>query len=76
MAKVVLPHLGEGIEKATVAGWLVQVGDQVQKDDDLVELVTDKASFSVPSQCSGIVKTILVPEGQDVRIGEPLAVIE
>ena len=76
MAQLVLPELGEGIEKATVAFWHVKVGDRVQKEDDIVELVTDKASFNVPAGRNGIVKEILVKEGQEAEIGKPLAIIE
>jgi pyruvate/2-oxoglutarate dehydrogenase complex dihydrolipoamide acyltransferase (E2) component len=76
MATICLPDLGEGIEKATVVSWLVKVGDRIKEDDDIVELVTDKASFNVPADCAGIVKKIFTPEGQDVKIGEPLALVE
>lgn len=74
--QVFLPALGEGIEKATVAFWHVNVGDRVQKDDDIVELVTDKASFNVPAAEAGVVKEILVKVGQEVEIGRPMATIE
>ena len=76
MIEVVLPELGEGIKKATVASWQVKVGDQVQEEDDIVELVTDKASFYVSAGKSGTVKKILVKAGQEATIGETLAVIE
>ncbi len=76
MAQVILPHLGEGIEKATVAFWHCKLGDKVDKDSELVELVTDKASFNVTSDFSGVVKEILVPQGQEAKIGQALAVIE
>ena len=74
--QVILPALGEGIEKATVACWNVKVGDKVGPDDDIVELVTDKASFSVPAGKTGFIKEILVKVGQDVLIGKPMATIE
>jgi pyruvate/2-oxoglutarate dehydrogenase complex dihydrolipoamide acyltransferase (E2) component len=73
---IVLPALGEGIEKATVVTWLVQVGDCLKKDDEILELVTDKASFNVTSDRAGIVKKILVAAGHEVRIGEPLVLIQ
>ena len=76
MKNVILPELGEGIEKAIVAHWHTAVGQQVAKDDDVVELVTDKAAFSVPACTSGVVKEIRVLEGQEVNIGETLAVID
>ena len=76
MEHVYLPELGEGIEKATVACWHVSIGDKVSKDDDIVELVTDKAAFHVPSGAVGTIKEIRFNAGQEVRIGEVLAVIE
>ena len=76
MPQVILPELGEGIEKAMVAFWHCKVGDPIKKDDELVELVTDKASFNVSADFEGTVKEILVPEGEEANIGQPLAVIE
>lgn len=75
MHQVVLPELGEGIEKATVACWHVKEGQRVEADDDVVELVTDKATFNVTAGNSGVLKQILVKEGQDAKIGAALAII-
>lgn len=76
MEYVYLPELGEGIEKATVACWHVSIGDKISKDDDIVELVTDKATFHVPSSALGTIKEIRFQAGQEAKIGEVLAVIE
>ncbi len=76
MSQVILPELGEGIEKAMVSFWHCKVGDQVQKDSDLVELVTDKAAFNVAADQAGVVREILVQEGEEAKIGQVLAVIE
>jgi len=76
MYKVLLPELGEGVETAIVACWHYSEGAAIHCEDDIVELVTDKASFHVPSQGQGILKTILVKEGEEAKIGEPLAIIE
>ena len=56
MSFVTLPELGEGIEKATVACWHYKVGDRVTRDDDVVEVVTDKAVFNVVAGASGILR--------------------
>ena len=58
MAKVVLPPLGEGIEKATVSYWFFKPGDKVKEKDDLVELATDKATFNLPSPVSGALSRV------------------
>lgn len=76
MNQVILPELGEGIQKATIACWHCKIGDQVNEDDDVVEVVTDKATFNVPAGHQGIIKQITVKEGQDAPIGSVLAVIE
>ena len=76
MNKVILPELGEGIEKATIACWHCKVGDQVKQDDDIVEVVTDKATFNVSSDSAGIMREIFIQEGQEARIGEVLAIVE
>lgn len=76
MVKVVLPALSEGIEKATVSYWYYKVGEKVNEKDDLVELATDKATFNLPSPCTGTLSEILHSEGDTVTAGDLLAVIE
>lgn len=76
MTKVVLPGLGEGIEKATVSYWYFKEGDKVSEKDDLVEMTTDKATFNLPSPCTGIVSEIFFREGDAVNVGETLGVID
>lgn len=76
MAKVILPELGEGIQKATVSYWFFQEGEKVSEKDDLVELTTDKATFNLPSPCSGRVIQIIFHEGDTVNVGEVLGIIE
>jgi len=76
MTKVVLPELGEGIEKATVSYWYFKTGDRVKEKDDLVEFTTDKATFNLPSPCAGIISELMFQEGDTVNVGEILAVIE
>ena len=76
MRKVILPELGEGIEKATVSFWFFKEGDTVKERDDLVELTTDKAAFNLPSPCAGTITQILFHEGDPINVGEVLALIE
>lgn len=76
MNHVILPELGESIEKATVACWHARPGQRVSADDEIVEVVTDKATFNVPAGHEGTVKEILVEEGQEVPVGTKLALIE
>lgn len=76
MARIVLPELGEGIEKATVSYWHFEVGQEIKEGDELVEMATDKAVFNVPSTATGILKEKLIQEGNEVKVGEGLAIIE
>jgi pyruvate/2-oxoglutarate dehydrogenase complex dihydrolipoamide acyltransferase (E2) component len=76
MVKVILPDLGEGITKATVSYWFYKQGEKVTQNDDLIELVTDKATFNLPSPCTGMVSQIIRSEGDTVNSGDLLAIIE
>jgi pyruvate/2-oxoglutarate dehydrogenase complex dihydrolipoamide acyltransferase (E2) component len=76
MLQLMVPDLGDGIEKVQVVAWHVKEGDHVRKDDDVVELVTDKAAFNVPSPVEGKLRTIKVQCGEEVSIGTVLGIIE
>ncbi|MDD5292136.1 MAG: biotin attachment protein [Candidatus Omnitrophica bacterium] len=76
MAEVILPELGEGIDKATVSYWLFEVGQPVKEGEDLVEMATDKAVFNVPSTITGILKQKVAQDGDEVKVKSVLAVIE
>jgi pyruvate/2-oxoglutarate dehydrogenase complex dihydrolipoamide acyltransferase (E2) component len=72
MMDIVLPFLAEGVDEATVSFWKVDEGDDVADEDELVEMFTSKAVFSVPSPTSGMVEEIIVTEGEVVRVGQIL----
>ena len=72
---VTMPQLGETVTEGTVLRWAKQVGDTVAEDEVLVEISTDKVDTEVPSPAAGVVLEILVPEGETVAVGSPLAVI-
>ncbi|RJQ30142.1 MAG: biotin/lipoyl-binding protein [Peptococcaceae bacterium] len=74
--EVKLPFLAEGVNECTVTYWQVQEGDTVAEGDDLVEMSTSKAVFNVPSPVSGTVVEILVGEGDVVKVGDVLCIIE
>ena len=76
MTEVKLPPIAEGVDKANVSYWHRAAGDSVKEGEDLVELVTDKATFNLPAPVSGMVKEILVNEGDEVKVGQILAKIE
>lgn len=76
MATIVVPNLGENIEKATVSYWFIKVGDSIKAESDLVELTTDKAAINVPAPVTGVLKEITAREGDTVKPGDSLGVID
>ena len=68
-----MPKLGETVTKGTVSRWLLAVGDSVSFDDPLLEISTDKVDSEIPSPYAGTLLEILVPEGETVAVGAPLA---
>jgi pyruvate dehydrogenase E2 component (dihydrolipoamide acetyltransferase) len=73
---VLMPQLGETVAEGTVAQWHKQVGDRVEADEVLLDVETDKVSMEIPAPQAGVLKSILVQEGQTVDVGTVLAVIE
>ena len=67
--KIVVPVLGESITEATVAKWLKSVGDNVEADEPIVELETDKVNLEVPSPINGVVTEINSKDGSIVEVG-------
>ena len=67
--QILVPSLGESITEATVSKWLKQVGEQVDSDEPLVELETDKVNVEVPSPLAGTLSSIKVKEGDTVEVG-------
>jgi pyruvate/2-oxoglutarate dehydrogenase complex dihydrolipoamide acyltransferase (E2) component len=76
MAEIILPELGEGISKATIACWHAKVGDSIKEGQEVCEAVTDKASFVIEASSSGRLKCIFVDEGQEAAVGGVLGTIE
>jgi pyruvate dehydrogenase E2 component (dihydrolipoamide acetyltransferase) len=70
-----LPDLGEGLTEGEIARWLVQEGQEIAEDDPLVEIATDKTTVEIPSPAAGVVRQILVSEGEVVPVGTVLVVI-
>jgi len=72
-----LPPLGdEAGDEATVSVFFRGPGEEIKADDDLVEMITDKAAFTVPSPVTGTIVSIEVAENDVVKVGEVLAVVE
>ena len=67
--QILVPSLGESVTEATVSKWLKQVGEEVDSDEPLVELETDKVNVEVPSPMAGTLSSIKVKEGDTVEVG-------
>jgi pyruvate/2-oxoglutarate dehydrogenase complex dihydrolipoamide acyltransferase (E2) component len=74
--QIKLPALGENIDSAGVLSILVSEGDVVAKDQDLIEVETDKATMPIPSPQAGKIVKVLVAEGDNVPVGGPIFEIE
>ncbi|MCI3920208.1 2-oxo acid dehydrogenase subunit E2 [Paenibacillus sp. TRM 82003] len=72
---VTVPHLAESLVSATVGKWMVAPGDYVKQYDVICELVTDKVTTEMPSPVEGVITHILVGEGVEAAVGEPLCVV-
>src|SRR5947207_9686878 len=65
-----LPEIGEGVYEAELTGWLVKPGDVVRRGQNLLEVMTDKATMEVPAPFSGKITTLNAEPGQTVKIGD------
>jgi len=67
--------MGDAMEEGTILRWLKREGEPVAEEEGVAEVQTEKASIEIPSSCSGVLTRILVPEGQTVPVGAPIAYI-
>jgi pyruvate dehydrogenase E2 component (dihydrolipoamide acetyltransferase) len=71
-----LPDLGEGLIEATILEWLVAEGDQVERNQPLVEVETTKSAVELPSPQAGTVVKVYGDAGSVIAVGDPLIVFE
>lgn len=74
--EVKVPELPESITEATVGAWNKKQGDSVERDENILDLETDKVMLEVPAEASGVIKEIRAQEGDTVKTGDVLAVLE
>ena len=73
---VIMPQMGESIFEGTITKWLKQPGDQVQRDEPLFEISTDKVDAEIPAPASGVLKEIKAQAGQTVQVNTVVATID
>ncbi len=73
--EVVMPQMGESIAEGTITRWLVKVGEQVERDQPLFEISTDKVDAEIPSPAAGVLLEIRNQEGETVPVNQVVAMI-
>ena len=73
--KILVPELGESITEATISKWLKKKGDNINADEAVVELETDKVNLEVPSPADGTLSEINYKDGDIVKVGSVLATV-
>ena len=76
LVEMIMPKMGESIFECTVLHWLKNVGDTIEQDDMILEVATDKIDTEIGSQYDGVIKEILVKQGEVAIIGKPICIIE
>ncbi len=71
-----LPKMGESIAEATLVKWLKEEGDQIEIDESVVEIATDKVDSDIPSEVKGVLKEKKFSENDVIKVGEIIGVIE
>ncbi len=74
--ELVLPKMGESVAEATIIKWVKNVGDSIDNDESVLEIATDKVDSEVPSPVSGTLVKTLFNEGDVVKVGAVIAIIE
>ncbi|MDQ7018376.1 MAG: dihydrolipoamide acetyltransferase family protein [Robiginitomaculum sp.] len=76
LLSIKLPDVGEGVVEAEIVEWHVKVGSRVAEDDNLVDIMTDKATVEIPSPVTGVVKSITGEPGDVLAVGTVIVTIE
>jgi pyruvate dehydrogenase E2 component (dihydrolipoamide acetyltransferase) len=76
MAEVTMPKMGDAMEEGTLREWLKKEGEEVQEQEPIAAVETEKSTIEIPSFFSGRLSRILVPEGETVPVGTAIAVID
>src|SRR5438093_7872199 len=73
--QVVMPQMGESIAEGTIVRWIKKIGDNVDRDEPLFEISTDKVDAEIPSPAAGVLTEIKVREGETVPVNSVVATI-
>ncbi len=73
LTDVIMPKMGESLQEGTITKWLKKPGDQVERDEMILEISTDKVDTEVPSPVTGVLAEVLAGEGVTVEVGKVIA---
>ena len=76
VSPVTMPQLGESVTEGTIAKWLKQPGDSVEKYESIAEVITDKVNAEIPSPVAGVIRELKVEEGATVPVGTEILTID
>lgn len=76
MKQINMPKYGATMKEGEVTKWLVKVGDKVEKGDPIAEIESEKLSNTLEALESGIVKELLIEEGGEAKVGDPIMILE
>src|SRR5918996_787495 len=71
--EIAMPAMGESVSEGTILEWAKQPGDEVEEDETIVEISTDKVDAEVPAPASGTIEEILAQAGDTVTVGQVIA---
>ncbi|NNF01090.1 MAG: biotin/lipoyl-binding protein, partial [Bacteroidia bacterium] len=74
--ELIMPKMGESVAEATITKWLKNEGESVEADESVLEIATDKVDSEVPSPSDGVISKVLFAEGDVVKVGEVIAILE
>lgn len=74
--EMVMPQMGESIAEGTILKWTKQVGDSVKKDENILEISTDKVDSEIPAPVAGVLVELKAKEGETVPVGQVIAILE
>ena len=74
--KIVLPRLGETMENGSISKWLISEGENFTRGQIIAEIDSDKTTVELPALEDGILKKILIQEGNEIDIGVDIAIFE
>lgn len=76
LVEILMPRMGESIMEGTILKWLKDVGDTLEEEDSLLEVATDKIDTEIPTPYPGVLKELLVKEGDVIQVDRPIAIID